>query len=394
MMHVVPFHISIGSEDNVSFALYVSTPSKTFATPVAIPDDIIQLGIRLLQPHNVEPLGDAAALGRTLGSILFPAVVRDLLISSAREAHAENGRIQIQLQIAVPELAALPWEWSIIEGTRSWAPSINEDYGIVRLSSVAEPAPPIGVDGPLQVLMCVPPNQKSEYSAIHTLLQSEIAEQRIHVQIAEIHGIADLQMVLSQDVYHIVHFIGDISLNHEQYMNISFGTDIDVFELQDVVSEFNDIGLVCVTCSGLEEPQIRAIPQIFAALLLSRTINAAITFSGISSPDIIVRFAATCYNAIIDDIPLDLAVTRGRRALTSGRRDTSWGLPQLRIVPGTERLFLFEPPRDPWRWIWSVTAVIGIAAAIIGAILLGRFLVSSTPQNETPPAIIMPESEP
>lgn len=393
-MHVVPFHISIGSEDNVTFALYISTPTKTFATPVTIPDEIIQLGIRLLQPHNMEPLGDAGALGRTLGGILFPAVVRDLLISSAREANTENGRIQIQLQIAVPELAALPWEWAVIEGTRSWAPSVNEDYGVVRLSSVTEPAPPIGVDGPLQVLMCVPPNQKSEYSAIHTLLQNEIAEQRIHITIVEIHGLADLNNALSRDVYHVVHLVGDVTLNHEQYMNITFGTEIDVFELQEVLSTYSDIGLVCVTCGGLEEPQIRAIPQIFAALLLSRTINAAITFSGVSSPDIIVRFAATCYNAIIDDIPLDLAVTRGRRALTSGRRDTSWGLPQLRIVPGTDRLFLFEPPRDPWRWIWSVTAVVGIAAAIIGAILLGRFLVEGGTPLDTPPTIIMPTPEP
>jgi hypothetical protein len=394
-MHVVPFHISIGSEDNVTFALYVSTPSKSFATPVVIPEDIIQLGIRLLQPQHLEPLGDAAALGRTLGSILFPAVVRDILVSSAREAHTENGRIQIQLQIAVPELAALPWEWAVIEGTRSWAPSVNEDYGVVRMSSVSEPAPPIGIDGPLNVLMCVPPNQKSEYSAIHTLLQSEIAEQRIHVNIVEIHGLADLNATLSRDVYHVVHLVGDVSLNHDQYMNITFGAEIDVFELQETLSQYNDIGLVCVTCSSIDEPQIRAIPQIFAALLLSRTINAAITFSGISTPDIIVRFAATCYNAIIDDTPLDLAVTRGRRALTSGRRDTSWGLPQLRIVPGTERLFLFEPPRDPWRWIWSVTAVIGIAAAIVGAILLGRFLVdtSATP-TDTPPAIVMPTPEP
>ncbi len=392
-MHVVPFHISIGSEDNVTFALYISTPTKTFATPVTIPDEIIQLGIRLLQPHNIEPLGDAGALGRTLGGILFPAVVRDLLISSAREANTENGRIQIQLQIAVPELAALPWEWAVIEGTRSWAPSVNEDYGVVRLSSVTEPAPPIGVDGPLQVLMCVPPNQKSEYSAIHTLLQNEIAEQRIQITVVEIHGLADLNNTLSRDVYHVVHLVGDVTLNHEQYMNITFGTEIDVFELQEVLSTYSDIGLVCVTCGGLEEPQIRAIPQIFAALLLSRTINAAITFSGVSSPDIIVRFAATCYNAIIDDIPLDLAVTRGRRALTSGRRDTSWGLPQLRIVPGTDRLFLFEPPRDPWRWIWSVTAVVGIAAAIIGAILLGRFLVDGSTPIDTPPTIIMPTPE-
>ncbi len=393
-MNVIPFHISIGSEDDVTFALYVSTPSKTFATPVSIPDEIIQLGVRLLQPNHIEPLGDAAALGRTLGGILFPAVVRDLLISSAREAHSENGRLQIQLQIAVPELAALPWEWAVIEGTRAWAPSVNEDYGVVRLSSVVEPAPPIGVDGPLQVLICVSPNQKSEYSAIHTLLQAEIAEQRINIHVTEVHGLADIRTALSRDIYHVVHFIGDVSLNEEQYMNITFGAPIDVFELQEVLSEYTDIGLVCVTCSGIEEPQIRAIPQIFAALLLSRTINAAITFSGISTPDIIMRFAATCYNAIIDDIPLDLAVTRGRRALTSGRRDTSWGLPQLRIVPGTERLFLFEPPRDPWRWIWSVTAVVGIAAAIIGAILFGRFLMESTTPIDTPPAIIMPTPEP
>ena len=373
-MQIVPFHISIGADEQDGFVLYVFSSSRNLALPIEIPDELIQCGVRLLQPLHTEPLGDSAELGRALGAVIFPEVVRDMLIAQSRSAQNEQARIQIQLQIAVPELAALPWEWAVIDGTRQWAPAINDDYAMVRLSSVDSPAPPILVDGALHVLLLVAPEQTAQFNSIHSLLTHEIGAQRIAVRIVEVNSIADIENALTQHVYHVVHFIGDVFLDAEHLVCIRFVDTIDVFSLNDVLVQFPDIGLLCVTCVSSGESQIRAMPQIFAALLMSKTINAAITFSGVSRPESIVRFAATCYNALIDDVPLDLAVTRSRRVLTSGRRDTHWGLPQLRIVPGTERLFVFDAPADSWSWIRSLLAVVGLAVAVVAAILLGRML--------------------
>lgn len=377
-MHIVPFHISIGADEHDGFVLYVFTPSRNLAIPIEIPEELIQCGSRLIQPLNHEPLGDVTELGRALGAILFPDTVRDMMIALARNTQNEQGRIQIQLQIAVPELAALPWEWAVIDGTRQWAPAINDDYAMVRVSSINEPAPPILVDGALQVLILVAPDQTAQFNSISSLLADEIQARRIAIRIIEVNRIADIEHALTQHVYHVVHFIGDVVLDTEHLIRINFASAIDVFELSDILAQFPDIGLLCVTSAASGEPQIRAMPQIFAALLMSKTINAAITFSGISRPDTIVRFAATCYNALIDEVPLDLAVTRGRRALTSGRRDTHWGLAQLRIVPGTEKLFVFEAPVDPWSWVRSFLAVVGIAVAVVAAILLGRLLTGQS----------------
>ena len=391
-MQITPFHISIGADEQGGFVLYVFTTSQNIAIPIDIPEYLIQSGVRLLQPTHIELLGDATELGRELGAVIFPEVVRDMLIAQARTAQNNNGRLQIQIQIADPELAALPWEWAVIDGTRQWAPAINDDYAVVRLSSINAPAPPILVDGPLRVLMLVPPDQTPQFSMIHTMLQSEISARRISVYIVEVQTLADIEKALSQKIYHVVHFVGDVFLNADHLIRIAFGSEIDVFELNDLLTQFPDIGLICVTMAASGEPQIRAMPQIFAALLMSKTINAAITFSGISRPDTIIRFAATCYNAIIEDIPLDLAVTRGRRALTSGRRDVNWGLAQLRIVPGTERLFVFDIPNDPWSWVRATLAVVGIAAAIIGAILLGRLLSGHSILMPHLPTITLPTS--
>ena len=393
-MQITPFHISIGADEQGGFVLYVFTASQNIAIPIDIPEYLIQSGVRLLQPTHIELLGDATELGRELGAVIFPEAIRDMLIAQARTAQNNNGRLQIQLQIAVPELAALPWEWAVIDGTRQWAPAINDDYAVVRLSSINEPAPPILVDGPLRVLLLVPPDQTPQFSMIYTMLQSEISARRISISIVEVHTLADSEQALSQKIYHVVHFVGDVFLNADHLIRIAFGSEIDVFELNDLLTQFPDIGLICVTLAASGEPQIRAMPQIFAALLMSKTINAAITFSGISRPDTIVRFAATCYNAIIEDVPLDLAVTRGRRALTSGRRDVNWGLAQLRIVPGTERLFVFDVPHDSWSWVRAALAVVGIAAAIIGAILLGRLLSGQSILMPYLPAITLPTSIP
>jgi hypothetical protein len=189
-------------------------------------------------------------------------------------------------------------------------------------------------------------------------------------------------------MFHVVHLVAEVILSRDEILNIHFAEPINVFDLSDVFKQFPDIGLICVTAMDNSEPQIRAMPQIFAALLMSETINAAITFSGICDAEAIVRFGATCYNAIIDDLPIDLAVVRGRRALVGGRSREHWGLPQLRIVPTTERLFIFEAPIDPWRWVRSVIAVFGIAVALLAAILLGRMLTSQPLIPQLPPATI------
>ena len=393
-MNIVPFHMSIGGNAISGLTLYVSTPDEELAVPIVIDDEIVQTGARLLLPEHVEYMADVGVVSRELGAIIYPDIVRDLLVRSAREAQAQDDRLQIQIQIAVPELAALPWEWAVIDGARTWAPAINEDYSVVRVSSVAEPAPPILVDGALQVLLCVPPQHSSHYRTIYTLLSKEIASQRIAVNIIEVQDIHDIEQALSRQIVHIVHLVGNVRLSPEHTVNIHFGEPIDVFELNDVFMQYPNIGLISVTAHSDDDPEIRAMPQIFAALLMSETINAAITFSGVCSADAIVRFAATCYNAIIDDLPVDLAVVRGRRALVGGRAQDNWGLPQLRIVPSTEQLFVFDAPLDPWRWARSVVAVIGIAAALLGAIMLGRFLTAQPVMPNTPPTIVIPTDGP
>ncbi|NBU65498.1 MAG: hypothetical protein EBS29_13500, partial [Chloroflexia bacterium] len=266
-MQITPFHISIGSDEHGGFVLYAFTTSQNVAIPIDIPEYLIQSGVRLLQPTHIESLGDATELGRELGAVIFPEAIRDMLIAQARAAQNTNGRIQIQIQIAVPELAALPWEWAVIDGTRQWAPAINDDYAVVRLSSINEPAPPILVDGPLRVLMLVPPNHTAQFNVIHTMLQSEIRARRISITIIEVQSLADIEQALSQKIYHVVHFVGDVFLNADHFIRIAFGSEIDVFELNDLLLQFSDIGLICITTTANGEPQIRAMPQICAALL-------------------------------------------------------------------------------------------------------------------------------
>ena len=393
-MNIVPFHMSINGNELNGLTLFVTTPDDELSLPIFINEDITALGARLLQPGHIEYMDDGSLLGRDLGDILYPEPVRELLTRSARQAQQRDDRLQIQIQIAVPELAALPWEWAVIEGTRQWAPAINEDYAVVRVSSVTEPAPPILVDGALQVLLCVPPNHTAQFSSIHTLLHSEIANQRIAIQIVEVKDIHDIDQALSSQMFHVVHLVGEVILSRDEILNIHFAEPINVFDLNDVLKQFPDIGLICVTAMHNGDPQIRAMPQIFAALLMSETINAAITFSGICDAEAIVRFGATCYNAIIDDLPIDLAVVRGRRALVGGRYRDDWGLPQLRIVPTTEHLFVFEAPSDPWRWVRSVVAVLGIAVALLTAILIGRMLTAQPLIPQLPPAPITTPATP
>jgi hypothetical protein len=94
--------------------------------------------------------------------------------------------------------------------------------------------------------------------------------------------------------------------------------------------------------------------------------------------DVITRYAATCYNAIIDGIPIDLAVTRARRVLGTIDIDPLWGYPQLRMVPGAEHVFAFPPVQARADWLRSAGLVVLLICLLLTVTILGRFLGGGT----------------
>ena len=377
-MHVMPLHLSIGIDEHNAFVLYAFCEPQNLVLPIQIPERLLDIGTRLLGSPTPVYYDDPHELGRELGAVLYPTEVQELMERAAASAFRSKRRVQIQLQIAVPELAALPWEWATIATSQPWAPARSDDFPVVRHSAVASPAPTIVVEGPLRVLVCVGAADSDALRLLHSLLSVEIAQNRISIDVVVVSTSTDIDVALRRNPPHIIHFVAAVSLDADQVVTMHYDTTIDIDELQDLLPHYPSIGMVVITPVGPQSAQLLAFPQIYAALLLNRTLVTAIAFGGMCRADVITRYAATCYNAILDGTPIDLAVTRARRVLGNIDIDPLWGYPQLRMVPGAEHVFARTPVSARADWLRSAGLVVLVVCLLVTVTILGRYLGGGT----------------
>ena len=373
-MQILPFQLSIALDEHGAFVFYAFSDESNLVMPIDIPDRLRDIGTRLLESPLPVFYDDPHELGRELGQILYPPEVQDMLSDATQNALRTKRRVQIQLQIAVPELAALPWEWASIAHPQPWAPARTDDFPVVRHSAVAKPAQPIVIDGPLRVLICVTDADADALRVISSLLAIEVAQQRIFVDVVVVTTITDIEVALQRTPVHILHCVAPVQVDHDQVLTMRFEEAIDIDDFRDLLTPYPTIGMVVITPVGPQSAQIMAYPQIYAALLLNNTLMAAIAFGGVCRADVVTRFAATCYNAIIDGMPIDLAVSHARRTLGNIDVDPLWGYPQLRLITGGEAVFSIAPPHHRVEWIRSAGIIVVLVIALVVVTLLGRYL--------------------
>ena len=377
-MHVMPLHLSIGIDEHNAFVLYAFCEPQNLVLPIQIPERLLDIGTRMLGSPTPVYYDDPHELGRELGAVLYPTEVQELMERAAASALRSKRRVQIQLQIAVPELAALPWEWATIATSQPWAPARSDDFPVVCHSAVVSPAPTIVFEGPLRLLVCVGEADSDALRLLHSLLSVEIAQQRISIDVVVVSTSTDIDVALRRNPPHIIHFVAAVTLDADQVVTMHYDTTIDIDELQDLLQHYPSIGMVVITPVGPQSAQLLAFPQICAALLLNRTLVTAIAFGGMCRADVITRYAATCYNAILDGTPIDLAVTRARRVLGNIDIDPLWGYPQLRMVAGAEHLFARTPVSARSEWLRSAGLVMLVVCLLATVTILGRYLGGGT----------------
>ncbi len=373
-MQIMPFQLSIARDEHGAYVFYAFSDESNLVMRIDIPDRLRDIGIRLLESPLPVFYDDPHELGRELGQVLYPPEVQEMLSHAAQNALRTKRRVQIQLQIAIPELAALPWEWASIPNPQPWAPARTDDFPVVRHSAVAKPAHPIVVDGPLRVLICVSDADYDSLRVISSLLAIEVVQQRIVIDVIVVTTITDIEVALQSAPVHILHCVAPVELDHDQVLTLRFEEAIDIDDFRDLLAPYPTIGMVVITPVGPQSAQVMAYPQIYAALLLNNTLMAAIAFGGVCRAEVLTRFAATCYNAIIDGMPIDLAVSHARRTLGNIDVDPLWGYPQLRLVPGGEAVFSIASPQNRFEWLRAAGIIVVLIIALVAVTVLGRYL--------------------
>jgi peptidoglycan/xylan/chitin deacetylase (PgdA/CDA1 family) len=346
MQEIIPFSIKIGARgDRGLFPVYASAGDSSAESTLDLPEELILLGEDLLQPNAVIPAEDFEAIGRILGHALFTPRLRGLLLEQARAAAQQQARLQLQMQIGVPELAALPWEWMAIGAGKPWIPALREEYTLVRIGRQAQPAAPIVVPGPLRILAVGGPEQDAQLEALNNAMRPMVREGLLALDTLKDASLRSLSRTLASKQYHIVHLAVPAVLTEEEQLVLDFEQRIDGFDLADLLGDIPTLRLVVLTGDQGDGRSLCYAPALLGAVLMSDNVPAALAYTTPLSADAAAHFAATVYNELAEGTSLDLAVTSGRRALLAVG-ETTWGGPQLRSLPGANQLFVFRaaPP--------------------------------------------------
>ena len=380
MHDVVPFNIQIGARgERGLFPVHAVAGESHADATLDLPEELILFGEDLLRPGTVLPAEDFEAIGRILGRALFTPRLRGLLLEQARAAAQHQARLQIQLQVGVPELAALPWEWMAIGSGKPWIPALREEYTLVRVGRQATPAAPIVVPGPLRILAAGGIGQRAQLDALSAALRPATREGLIALDTLPDASLRSLSRALASKQYHILHLAAPASLTDDEQLVLELGQQIDSFDLADLLGDHPTLRLVLLAGDQGDSRSLCSAPALLGAVLMGDSLPAAISYSAPLPADVAAHFAGSVYAELADGAPLDLAVTVGRRALIAVGA-VAWGGPQLRVLPGANQLFVFRPG--------SVSAATGLrrfllpgllALVVLAVLLFARFATQPAP---------------
>jgi len=342
-MSVIPFRIVIGPRsDDGGFPVRASVADIHVEGSLDLPDHLVTLGERLLAPNALLRLDNPEVIGRQLGRALFTPRLRGLLLEQARGAAQGRARLQLQLQIGVPELAALPWEWLTIGGSRPWTPALRDDYTLVRVGRQARPSAPIVVDGPLRILAVAGSDQRAQLELLAETLDPLIRDRQIAFDPLPDASLRTIQQALAARQYHILHVAGTVMLTPEQDLGVTLKSDVNGFDLADLLADYPTLRRVTLTGGLGDSFHISAAPALLGAILTTEQIPAALAFSWTLPPESSAQASAVLYDALSDGGPLDLAVAASRRTLQEAD-EPAWGALQVRMLPGADQLFVLRP---------------------------------------------------
>lgn len=295
-----------------------------------------------------------------------PLFRESLELAAAREPDVKG--VRVVLNVESPELSRLPWEYLYNAASHDWL-SLNYHSPIVRFLVADRPARALEVDGPLNVLgMIANPgghwqriDADAERNRIEQAVKKLQRERRINFVWAPKGTLAQLRKMVEQarGPWHVFHFIGHGGVPEPDEAH---GDDERegylVFADENGGAQEVSARDLCLQLQGYRHgmPQLVVLNSCEgacagrsgrvrspAAALIHAGVPAVVAMQFRISDESAIQFGATFYRALVDNLPLEAALTCARKGIHA-HCPVEWGIPVLytRARGGT----LFAGPRQ------------------------------------------------
>lgn len=314
------------------------------------------------------PLSAQEKVLREFGEVVFDNVfrqaepvalqyVRSMAAVDAQRPDGRIGGLRVKLRIDSPELAQLPWEYLYNRGEDQWV-GLQYRSPIVRFLDTGTPEREVTVHGRLNVLGMIaapggdwaPLDSDAERRKIDEALGKLYGEGKVNFCWVPGQTAEDLVDMMAKGPWHVFHFIGHGGV----WQSDGSGEEVEGFVvLLDDLGQPQEIAagdlkeylqgpygpprLVVLNCCEGAREGVAGFTSPAAALVKSG-VPAVIAMQFPISDEAAVKFAEAFYRDLVDNAPIEAALTHARKKIQVKSR-VEWGIPVLYTRSRSGRLF-------------------------------------------------------
>jgi formylglycine-generating enzyme required for sulfatase activity len=344
--------------------------------------------------RDVGSKGSARKGPEEIGAELFRALISgdirrqwDKSLSIVRE---QGSRLRLYLRLgAVPELESWPWE---LLHDRTFL-ALSKETSVVRYLENPTGRGPRKLALPLKILVvvanpaeCEPIDGEGEWDRLNRALKPLLDGDKVRISRLSPPTLPALEKMMRQG-WHIVHFAGHGRFQDgEGSLILEDGAggqqEISGKRLKVLLEGQEGLRLVVLnSCVGAKTSPENVFAGVAQSLVKIGVPAVAAMRSRISDRAALV-FAASFYEALVREFPVDVALGEARRAMHAGHPendDLEWSTPVLYMRSETEVV----PQKHPWRA--RLAAVLSLAT-LAG----GIYWFSTQPDKSSAPACPSP----
>jgi tetratricopeptide (TPR) repeat protein len=391
------FELQIDPGDGTRYAVAVlRSPAGAARGVMTFPFDRGELDAQLAGLEQAlldgSPEGDVGLVQR-FGAILFDALIqgdiRTAYDRSRQITNAPDQGLRLKLRILAPELLTVPWEFLFDTRSREFV-ALSRHTPVMRYLELLLPDPDFAVTPPLRILGVVaapndlpPLDVAREKSLLEQALRKQIEHGQIELVWLERATWRELQDALQQGPWHILHYSGHAFFDPRVGEGALVMTDensaawlLSATQLGRLLADHRSLRLTVLNaCEGARGDEQSPFSSV-AAALVQRGLPAAVAMQYAISDAAAAAFADQFYGALADRLPIDAAVSEGRKAIDLAAPGAAeWGTPVLfsRAADGVIWQIVTEAERHPERallrrLLWPLAAILLVVLAIGGAL--------------------------
>jgi hypothetical protein len=269
---------------------------------------------------------------RQFGQKLFNFLIKDNPgIYTAYRMGVGRGSLRLRLSVEqAGTLAHLPWE--LLRDPERDFLALADSTPIVRASPQLSIRPPVPLVLPLRILVLAAEQEWQRLQQTLAVLQSRDQIQLDRLDKPTLRG---LRLRMLAEDYQILHLIVPGAMDKETEESFLLMNDDGLARVSsdDLSQEIYPESTVRLVVLSSAQPHKRALVQYAGTL----NVPAVVTTQFLMQTDSLLH--AELYRALVEGSPIDMAMSRARRAIANHMANNDWAAPLLFLHSDSARLF-------------------------------------------------------